>query len=92
MKLLSRQLRYIIIRNKFTMIDLQRMSKDVIEHRYCVTEHISMKICRLFPLFIKISFKNVQSPMTSFCNNIILLVEFILQRFIVDIHIVWKSS
>ena len=51
-----------------------------------------MKICRLFPLFVKICFKNVQSPMTSFCNNLILLFELILQRFMADIHIVWNSS
>ena len=74
------------------MMNLQRMPKDVTEHRYCVTEHISMKICRLFSLFVKICFENVQSPMTSLCNNLILLFEFILQRFVADIHIVWKSS
>ena len=36
------------------MMALQRMPKDVIEHRYCVTEHIPMKICRLFPILVKI--------------------------------------
>ena len=73
------------------MMDLQRMPKHVMEHRYCVTKHISMKICRLFPLFVKIKFKNVQSPMTSLFNNIILLFEFILQCFMADIHIVWMG-
>ena len=73
-----------------TMKDLQRMPKDVMEHRYCVTEQMSMKICRLFPLFVKICFINVQSPMTCLCNNLILLFEFILHRFMADIHIVWK--
>ena len=76
----------------FSMMGLQRMPKYVMEHRYWVMEHTSMKLCRLFPLFDKIYFKNVQSPMTSICNNIILLFEFILQRFMADIHIVWKSS
>ena len=51
-----------------------------------------MKICRLFPLFVELCFKNVQSPMTSLGNNVILLFELILQRFMADIHIVWKSS
>ena len=51
-----------------------------------------MKICRLFSLFAKIQFKNIQLPMPSLCNNIILLLELILQRFMADIHIVWKSS
>ena len=51
------------------MMDLQRMAKDVMEHRCCVAELISMKICWLFPFFVKICFKNVQSPMTSLCNN-----------------------
>ena len=59
---------------------------------YCVTEHMSMKICRLFSLFVKMCFKNVQSPMISLCKNEILLFEFILQRFMADIYIVWKSS
>ena len=49
---------YIIIRNIFTMIDLQRMPKHVMEHRYCVTEHISIEICRLFPLFQNCSITN----------------------------------
>ena len=40
-----------------------------------------MTICWLFPLFVKIYFQNVQSPMTSLCNNLVLLFEFILQRF-----------
>ena len=71
----------------FTMIDLQRMPKDLMEHRYCVTEHMSRKICRLFPLFVKICFINVQSPMTSLCNNLILLFEFILHCFMADIFI-----
>ena len=62
------------------MIDLQRMSKYVMEHRYWITEHMSMKICRSFPLFVKMCFKNVQSPMTSLYKNLILLFEFILQR------------
>ena len=74
------------------MMDLQRMSKEFMEHKYCATEHISMKICRLFPLIVKILFKNVQSPMTGLCNNIILLFEFILQCLVDDIHFVWKSS
>ena len=56
---------------------LQRMLKDVMEHRYYVTEHMSMEICRLFPLFVKMCFKNVQSPMTSLRKNLILLFEFI---------------
>ena len=30
--------------------------------------------------------------MTSLCNNIISLVEFILKRFMADIYIVLKSS
>ena len=47
------QLLYIIIRNIFTMMDLRRMPKNIMEHSYCVTEHISMKICRLLPLFVK---------------------------------------
>ena len=51
-----------------------------------------MKICWLFPLFAKICFKNVQSPMNSLCNDLILLFEFILHRFMANIHIVWKSS
>ena len=68
------------------------MPKDVLEHRYYVKEHMSMKICRLFPLFVKTSFQNVQSLMTSLCKNLILLFEFILQRFMADIYIVWKSS
>ena len=29
--------------------------------------------------------------MTSLCNNWILLFEFILQLFMANIHIVWKS-
>ena len=73
------------------MMDLQRMPKYVTEGIYCVTEHIIMKICRLFLLFVKICFKKVQSPKTSLCNYLILLFEFILQRFMTDIHIVWKS-
>ena len=68
------------------------MPKDVMEHRCCVTEHISMKICWLFPFSVKICFKNVQSSMTSLYNNWILLFEFILQRLMADIHIVWKSA
>ena len=70
------------------------MPKDVTEHRCCVMEHISIKICWLFPRFVKICFKNVQSSMTSLCNNLIILhvFEIILQRFMVNIHIVWKSS
>ena len=51
-----------------------------------------MKICRLFPRFAKICLKNVQSPMTSLCNNLILLFGLILQRFMANIHIVLKSS
>ena len=51
-----------------------------------------MIICWLFLLFAKICFKNVQSPMTSLCSNLILLFEFILQPFMANIHIVWKSS
>ena len=74
------------------MMYLQRMSKDVMEHRYCVTEHMSMKICRLFPLFVGICFIYVQSPITSLCNNFIILFVFILHRFRADIHIVWKGS
>ena len=74
------------------MMDLQGMPKDVTEHRCCVMEYISMKICWSFPLFLKICFKNVQSPMTSLCNNLILLFEFILKRFMANIHIVLKSS
>ena len=74
------------------MMDIQRMPKDVTEHRCCVTEYISMKICWIFPLFVKICFKNVQSPMTCLCNDIISLFEFILQHFMADIHIVWKRS
>ena len=74
------------------MMNLQRMPKDFTELRYCVTEHIDMKICRLFPLFVKICLKNVQSPMTSLCNNFIVLFVFILQRLMTDIYIVWKSS
>ena len=35
-----------------------------------------MKICWLFPLFVKICLKNVQSSMTSLCSNLILLFEF----------------
>ena len=62
------------------------MPKDVTEHR-CVMEHISMKICWLFPHFVKICFKNVQSPITSLCNNLILLFEIILQRFMANIHV-----
>ena len=68
------------------------MPKDVMEHRYCVTEHMSMKNCRLFTLFVKICFINVQSSMTSLCNNLILLFQCILHRFMADIHIVWKGS
>ena len=49
------------------------------EHRYCVMDLISIKICRLFPVFAKICFKNVQSPMTSLCNKLVLLFEFILK-------------
>ena len=51
-----------------------------------------MKICWLFPLFVKKCYENVQSSMTSLCNNLILLFDFILLRFIANIHIVWKSS
>ena len=51
-----------------------------------------MKICWLFPLFVKICLKNVQSSMTSLCNNLILLFEYILVRFIANIRIVRKSS
>ena len=72
-------------------MDLQRRHKDVMEHRYCVTELISMKIGRLFSLFVRISLKDVQSPMTSLCNKLILLFEFILQCFMSDLHI-GKSS
>ena len=74
------------------MIDLQRMHKDVMQHRYCVRGNMSMKICRLVALFVIICFINVQSPMTSLCNNLLLLFEFILHRFMADIHIVWKGS
>ena len=70
------------------MIDLQRMPKDVMEHRCCVMEYLSMKVCWLFPHFVK----NVQSPMTSLCNNLILLFKFILQRCMANIHTVKKSS
>ena len=45
-----------------------------------------MKICWLFLLFVKICCKNVQSPMTSLCNNLTLLFEFILHRFKANIH------
>ena len=68
------------------------MPKDIVEHSYCVTEHIFMKICRLLPLFFKKQFENFQSSMPSLCNNITLLFEFILQSFMTDIHLVWKSS
>ena len=51
-----------------------------------------MKICWLFSFFAKICFKNVHSPMTSLCNSLILLFEFILQCFTANVHIVWKSS
>ena len=46
------------------MMDRQRMSKDVTEHRYCIMEHIFMKICRLFPLFVNYNLKmfNHQLP------------------------------
>ena len=74
------------------MMDLQRRPKNVMEHRYCITELISMKICRLFPLFVRVCFKIVHSLMTSLCNKFTLLFEFILQCFIADIHIVWKNS
>ena len=40
--------------------------------------------------FVKICSKIVQSPMTSLCNNLILLFEFVLQRFMANIHIVLK--
>ena len=68
------------------------MPKDVTEHIYCVMEHLSKKICWFFPLFVKICFKNVQSPMASLFNNLILLFEFILQHFMANIQIVRKSS
>ena len=74
------------------MMALQRMPKYVIEHRYCVTEHIPIKYVGYFQYLLKYNLKNVRSPITSLCNNIILLFEFILQRFMDDIHIVWKSS
>ena len=80
MKLQPIQLFYIIINNIFTMMELQRMPKDVTEHRHCVKEHISMKVCWLFPLSVTICFKNVQSPMASLCNNLTLLFEFTLHR------------
>ena len=51
-----------------------------------------MKICWLLPFFVNICLKNVQSSMTSVCNNLILLFDFILLRSIASIHIVWKSS
>ena len=35
-------------------MDLQRMPKDVMEDIYYAMEHTSMKICRLFPLIVKI--------------------------------------
>ena len=35
-------------------------------------------------------FKIVQSPMTSLCNNLILLFEFVLRRFMANNHIVLK--
>ena len=62
------------------MMELQRRPKDVPEHRYCVTKPIAMKVCRL-------CFRNVQSPMTSLCNKLILLFEFILKCFMAYIHI-----
>ena len=49
-----------------------------------------MEICNLCPFFVKICFKIVQSPMTSLCNNLILLFEFVLRRFMANIHIVLK--
>ena len=72
------------------MMDLQRMPKDVTEYRYCVTGYISLKICWLFPLFVKICFKmfNPQWP----AYAITLLFEFFLQRFMADTHIVRKRS
>ena len=50
------------------------------------------EIMLVISIFVKICFKNVQSSMTSLCNNCILLVEFILQCFMANIHIVWKRS
>ena len=75
------------------MMDLQRSPEDVTDHRYGVTELISTKIIRLFPLFVRICSKmsNHQRPVF-FCNQLILLFEFTLQCFMSDIHIVWKSS
>ena len=73
------------------MMNLQRMPKDVMEQRYCVTEHMAMKICRFFPLFVNMCLKNVQSPLTNLCKNLILLFEFILQCFMADIYIAWKK-
>ena len=72
-------------RKESNQTNTQRMPKNAMKHRYCVTEHIYVKICRLFPLFVKIEFKNLQLPMTSLCNNVILLFEIILQRFMADI-------
>ena len=35
------------------MMDLQRMPKDVMEHRYCIMEHISMKSVGYFHCLLK---------------------------------------
>ena len=58
----------------------------------CYGIYIYENLLLLFSIFVKMCFKNIQSPTTSLCNNLILLFEFILQRFMTNIHIVWKSS
>ena len=78
MKLLPRQLLYINIKSILIMMDLQRMPKDVTEYRYCVTGYISLKICWLFPLFVKICFKMFNPQWPAYA--------------ITDTHIVRKSS
>ena len=54
------------------------MPKDVTEYRYCVTGYISLKICWLFPLFVKICFKMFNPQWPAYA--------------ITDTHIVRKSS
>ena len=57
-------------------MDLQSRPKDVMEHRYCVTELKSMKSCTLFSVFVEINFKNVKSLMKTLCNYFKLLFDF----------------
>ena len=50
-----------------------------------------MKISWLFPILLRSAIK-CSIANDQFVHNLILLFEFILQRFMASFHIVWKSS